>query len=704
METDPRFTNRRQFLSSDYFFQQLQWDQDKVPKRLGDGFYEGMLIRQQILDRTGKRYLEGYSDDEREFRALMDAGILYAQKTGLKPGIALSEEQMAQLTSDMVWLEKRTITYEGKPYEVLVPRVYLRPNRELELKADGSLVSGKKLWVETKETIRNEGFLQGQQVILEGGSLKNQGILQGDDLFVHTREDLESTGTIRGKDRVELAADRNLTIRSTKATLAHQDVLDRTAGIAAEGKDGVLFLQAGNNLEVTGAVLRNLGENGKTILQAGRQLELGTLALAAEKDMTQDRKNYLRTQRRTELGTNVETEGDIRLESGGDLKLRAANVASSQGEVALQAGGSISLEAGKAVAGDQYALSHKERGLVSRSSTETRTDERHEAILGSTLSGKTVFAKAGRDFLMKGSGLVGEGDVKIQAGGRLFLETVDQMDLSEQYQKTKSKGVMGTGMGIMIGSEKKSDASRSESHTQIGSTVGSLGGSVSLAGGEIVDIQGSTVAAGKDVSIQGKEVRIQNDVETWKSQEEQSYRRSGLTLSLGGDTLSSLEKVYAPIHRAGEVQDPRLQALYAMDAGLEAYDGIRDKENAIHQLGEGKVSLGIRAGLDSTSSHSRSEAEVRSAKGSRIAGKENVSVRAEENLALKGSSLSGKNVRLEAGRDLTLEAAENTLERETSSSTRSAGAGVTLGVGKNSAGIGYDLYGNQGRENEKKAG
>ena len=674
METDPRFTNRRQFLSSDYFFQQLQWDQDKVPKRLGDGFYEGMLIRQQILERTGKRYLEGYSDDEREFKALMDAGVLYAQKTGLKPGIALSEEQMAQMTSDMVWLEKQTITYEGKPYEVLVPRVYLRPNRELELKADGSLVSGKKLWVETKETIRNEGFLQGQQVILEGGSLKNQGILQGDDLFVHTREDLESTGTIQGKDRVELAADRNLTIRSTKDTLAHQDVLDRTAGIAAEGKDGVLFLQAGNNLEVTGAVLRNLGENGKTILQAGSQLDLGTLALAAEKDMTQDSKNYLRTQRRTELGTTVETQGDIRLESEGDMKLRAANMASSQGEVALQAGGSISLEAGKAMAGDQYSL-----------------------------SGKTVSAKAGRDFLMKGSGLVGEGDVKIQAGGHLSLNTVDQMDLSEQYQKTKAKGVMGAGMGIMIGSEKKSDASRSESHTQIGSTVGSLEGSVSLAGGETVDIQGSTVAAGKDVSIQGKEVRIRNDVETWKSREEQSYRRSGLTLSLGGDTLSSLEKVYAPIHRAGEVQDPRLQALYAMDAGLEAYDGIRDKGNAIHQLGEGKVSLGIRAGLDSTSSYSRSEAEVRSAKGSRIAGKENVSVRAEENLALKGSSISGKNVRLEAGRDLTLEAAENTLERKTSSSTRSAGAGVTLGVGKNHGGIGYDLYGTQGRENEKES-
>ena len=384
------------------------------------------------------------------------------------------------------------------------------------------------------------------------------------------------------------------------------------------------------------------------------------------------------------------------------LTLKAAQISSTQGEVELQAGGDLTLEAGKAYAGDQYALSHRERSLVSRSSTEMRSDEQHEAILGSALSGKAISVKAGRDFLMKGSSLVGDEDVKVQTGGRLSLDTADQMDLSEQYQKTKSKGIMGAGIGIMIGSEKKGDASRSETHIKIGSTVGSLGGSISFNGGETVDIQGSTVAAGKDISIQGKEVRIRNDVESWKSQEEQSYRRSGLTLSLGGETLSSLEKVYTPIHRAGEVQNPRLQALYAMDAGLEAYDGIRDQTGALRQLGEGKVSLGIRAGLDSTSSHSRSEAEGRSARESRIAGKENVSIRAEEDLALKGSSIAGKNVRLEAGKDIILEAAENTLESKNSSSTRSAGAGVTVGVGKNHAGIGYDLYGNKGRENEKE--
>ena len=67
------------------------------------------LINSQILSATGKPYLEGYTDNESEYKALLEAGIAYGKKYKLTPGITLSEEQMKSITTDMVWLETKTM-------------------------------------------------------------------------------------------------------------------------------------------------------------------------------------------------------------------------------------------------------------------------------------------------------------------------------------------------------------------------------------------------------------------------------------------------------------------------------------------------------------------------------------------------------------------------------------------------------------------
>lgn len=662
------------------------------------------------------RNLEGYRDEESEFRVLMDAGVLYAQKTGLQPGIALSEEQMAQLTSDMVWLETRTITYEGKPYEVLIPRVYLRPNRELELelKADGSLVSGKKLWVETKAAIANEGTLQGKEVILEAGSLKNRGILQGDSLFAHTRGNLESTGTIRRKENVELAADRDLTIRSTKDTMAHQDVVDQVAGIAVAGKAGVLLLQSGKDLKVSGAVLQNLGEQGKAILKAGSSLQLGTLQLSSDKDMTLDSKNYLRTQRKTEMGTTVEAGGDIRLEAGDDMTLKAAQISSTQGEMELQAGGNLTLEAGKAFAGDQYALSHRERGLLGSRSTETRTDEQHETVLGSTFSGKSLTVKAGNNLTLRGTSAAVDGDIHLQAGGYLSLDTVDQKDISEVYQKTKRKGLMGAGMGIMIGSEKKNGQVQQEIHTQVGSTLGSFGGNVNLEAGNRLQTRGSRILAGKDITLSGKEIQVENAEDTYHYREKQEYRRTGFTASLGGDYVDAAGMVSALTQRAGTVQDGRLAALYGTEAALNTAKGLGDIQKSwdaaqkaaqeyhyanIFSKGKqaseafdkmkaakenlpfvGKTAVTLNLGMGTQYGSRAVEINGTRVSGSQVLAGGNVTLKAGgKDILLKGSQVSGQNVELSAGENILLQAGKNQETIQEKNSAKGGNVGISMG-------------------------
>ncbi|EMK8240912.1 S-layer family protein, partial [Escherichia coli] len=69
VETDPRFTNQKMWLGSDYMQKAFSQNGDNMLKRLGDGFYEQRLIREQVVALTGQRYLDGYGSDEEQFKA-----------------------------------------------------------------------------------------------------------------------------------------------------------------------------------------------------------------------------------------------------------------------------------------------------------------------------------------------------------------------------------------------------------------------------------------------------------------------------------------------------------------------------------------------------------------------------------------------------------------------------------------------------------
>ena len=57
VETDPVFTNQKRWLSSDYMYNALRHDHENVHKRLGDGYYEQRLVREQINRLTGRQFL-----------------------------------------------------------------------------------------------------------------------------------------------------------------------------------------------------------------------------------------------------------------------------------------------------------------------------------------------------------------------------------------------------------------------------------------------------------------------------------------------------------------------------------------------------------------------------------------------------------------------------------------------------------------------
>ncbi len=89
--------------------------------------------------------------------------------------------------------------------------------------------------------------------------------------------------------------------------------------------------------------------------------------------------------------------------------------------------------------------------------------------------------KSGNDLLVKGSSVVGDGDVALNAGHNLDITAATNTDSNWQFKEKKKSGLMGSGgIGFTIGSSKTKQDLREKGSTQSQSTstVGSNGGDV----------------------------------------------------------------------------------------------------------------------------------------------------------------------------------------------------------------------------------
>ena len=695
VETDPAFTNKHRFLSSDYMYRQMTWDPQRVTKRLGDGFYEQQLVRDQIVNLTGRNRLDGY-DNEEEYKALMDNGLAYAKEFHLTPGVSLTKEQMAALTSDMVWLENTAVTVGGRTYTVLYPRVYLKPS-SFRLTADGSLVSGNTLTVDTEKDMENQGTLLGNTIIMKGKDLVNLGDILGKDIRLRADNDIHENGYIQGEDRVFLNAGKNISMENAVLYGKNQDILGRTAGMAVNGDHGVLLLDAGENIHLTGSTLQALGDRGSLILHAGKDITLDTDTLSARKDMTENRDNYIRTYRKTEMGNTLMAGKDMTLSAGGNLSARSSILASENGKVTLAAGDDVTLSNGYNEARDDYGLKYKEKGFLSGKITAIKSHDEEKKASPAILSGDSVSILSGKDTGISASQIIASHDVTAAAGGNIHISSAPEYESHDYEKQVKKRGLLsGGGLGFTVGSEKRKDRYDSTGLTHKGSTVGSAKGNVSLTSGKDMTLEASTLASGKDLTLIGKNVTITSKDNEYTNKEEHEYKRSGLSVFLGGSFVSGVNSVIQPLQKSGEVQDGRLKNLYLADAGMNGRTAIRNFDSA----GKVKAGLAVDVGFSSVSSTSKASSYETQAQSSTLTAKEKADIRSGENLSIHGSTIQGKDVDLEAGKDIRLTAAENKSEMDIHEKTKNGGISTSWGIGGLS---GVKVYGQSAKGMENAA-
>ena len=579
VETDPQFTNKKAFLSSDYMYREMKTKPENIEKRLGDGLYEQTLVRQQIVFGTGYRFLDGYTDDESQFKALMDAGIVYAKQHGIAPGVALTAEQAASLTSDMVWLVKDIVMVEGKPVEVIYPKVYLKQSNGLQLHTDGTLISANTLVMNAKKRIHNEGVIQGKTVVLASNQdIINNGHINADKVGLQSDTTIYQQGQIVGRDAVGLQAKENITFNNSIEHLTNQDVLHKTAGIAISGDTGVMIVSAGNDVNLGGATIEALGKEGAITITAGHDINSTTDILTAKKDMTQDGDNYLRTYRQTELGTTIEAGGNVSIGAKNDIKARNLTVSSDSGAVKVIGEHDVSIENGYSESKDAFALKYKEKGLLNKKETKIKTNDESKNALMSTVSGHTVIVGANNDVTLTSSNVVSTAETSVLAGHNVVTDAASEHTLSTASKDVKKSGIMGAGMGIMIGKKQSKDNYYIDETTHKATTLGSTNGEVTVQAGGTVHLT-TTNAVGKNgVVILGQDIILDGKDDLYKQEERHERKSSGLTVSLGGSVVEKIDSAVKKQHSASDRRNSRFKSL----------EGKQSMDRLLSAIGEAK--------------------------------------------------------------------------------------------------------------------
>lgn len=478
IETNPELTDLGRFMASDYLLGHLGFDPDQAWRRLGDGRYETRLVADAVRAQTGQRFLaDGLSSDYEQFKYLMDNAVASKDALGLAVGVRLSEEQVAALSHDIVWMETREV--EGE--QVLAPVLYLAKVDSRNLRG-GSLVQGRDLQLVTGHDLKNVGTLRASNDLsaVAGGSLYQGGLAQANEhLAMLARDSLRNAlaGEIRGKQ---------VSLVSLKGDILN----DRTATEVAVGSGSLTRVDTGSMISARGGLTMNaardltnkgrISSGGDLTAQAG-----GDINLLAVQDHNVTREALRRGLRTEEtlinLGSSLEAAGNVTLKAGGNLNVVASS-ANAGKNLDASAEGDINVVAGEDV--------HNVESRYKKGGKKVHEIAEHSRQVAASLTaGEDLEIRAGHDVNLIASKLKAGDEAYLYAGNDLNL--VAGQEREHTLYDMEKKGSWGS---------KQTRRDEVTQITHVGTEITS-GGDLTLESGRDQLYQVAKLDSGKDINL-----------------------------------------------------------------------------------------------------------------------------------------------------------------------------------------------------------
>ncbi|MDS1633770.1 contact-dependent inhibition toxin CdiA [Escherichia coli] len=510
-ETDPAYTDDKQFPGSSYFLDRLGLKPEKDYRFLGDAAFDTRYVSNYMLNQIGGRYINGVGSDTDQMRYLMDNAARAQKALGLKFGVALTADQVAALDQSILWY--KAVTINGQT--VMVPEVYLSP-KDVTLQ-NGSIISGQNVHLAGGNVTNSGSTLMAQNNLTIDsadslGNLESGLINAGGALGLKAMGDINNiSATITGKTvRLESLAGNvnNLTRYSHWQLDAPEDSLalkhTYTGSIASVSAMDSLDIRADKNISVTGA---EISAGDRAALIAGNDLSLNAI------DRVSSRRHANSESHQRSAGLTTITAGDsVMLSAGRDVSSQGAGIA-AEDNITVRAGRDVNLLAEESVTGSS-----------SYSKKKTVIDETVRQQGTEIASGGDTTVNAGRDITAVASSVTATGNISVNAGRDVALTTATESDYHYLETKKKSGGFL---------SKKTTHTISEDSATR---EAGSLlsGNRVTVNAGDKLTVEGSDVVADRDVSLAaGNHVDVLAATSTDTSWRFKETKKSGL-MGTGG--------------------------------------------------------------------------------------------------------------------------------------------------------------------------
>ncbi|NWD72291.1 hemagglutinin repeat-containing protein, partial [Pseudomonas gingeri] len=442
----------------------------------------------------------------------------------------------------------------------------------------------------------------------------NGALIQGSDVSLIAGKDLNNAGTLRASNNLSVTAGNDLT---NSGLLEAGNRLDALAGNNLVNKAGGII--AGRDVSVTATTGDVINERTITTHESG----------IGEKS---EQRGFADSAARIEAGNSLTVSAGRDIDnSGGVLK--------STLDTTLKAGRDVNITSAEQVNSQTLGVRSSDKSVVQNGSSVT--------------AGRDLTVSAGRDLTAIASQIDAKRDVALSAVGDLTLASA----ADEQHSFVQTNKI-----------------TRQEDHTQQVATSVTAGGNVTLSAGKDLGLIASKVSAGEEAYLSaGANLALQT-----AANEDYSFY-SKVKKSSSGKS-SQLDETSSTTNMASSVTSGKNSTLVAgqdlivkgsevaADQGaaklVAGHDvqiiAVTDSNSARHESSKSKSSWG---GLKSSKVQDAVSETQTTAVGSVISGN-TVDVAALHDVTVTGSGLaSTQDLTVQAGRDLVIDAAQNTFTR-----------------------------------------